>query len=190
MKTKYALISAFLAAASYGTAFAQNVPADPDPDENRQDGKPATADSTDDAPRHVFRPWVLLERQWVDDDGRMRSVKVGVIGFLPPQVMLWDRSHLLGKVRALDIADGTSATFLAGDKHYTLRGYTYTSGTGPDGTPLAGLAWRWAAARARSAVRAPARAARRRCSRRAARKRGALALRRGSRALLARSRRR
>ena len=63
------------------------------------------ADSTDDAPRHVFRPWVLLERQWVDDDGRMRSVKVGVIGFLPPQVMLWDRSHLLGKVRALDIAD-------------------------------------------------------------------------------------
>ena len=63
------------------------------------------ADSPDDAPRHVFKPWVLLERQWVDDDGRMRSVKVGVIGFLPPQVMLWDRSHLLGKVRALDIAD-------------------------------------------------------------------------------------
>jgi len=50
MKTTYALISAFLAAASYGTAFAQNVPADPDPDENREDGKPATADSTTDAP--------------------------------------------------------------------------------------------------------------------------------------------
>jgi len=50
MKTKFALIPAFFAAATFGTAFAQNVPSDPDADENRQDGKPATEESTDDAP--------------------------------------------------------------------------------------------------------------------------------------------
>src|SRR5688572_32678525 len=50
MKTKFALIPAFFAAATFGTAFAQNVPADPDADENSQDGRTATEETTDDAP--------------------------------------------------------------------------------------------------------------------------------------------
>lgn len=50
MKTKFALIPAFFAAATFGTAFAQNVPADPDADENTQDGRKATDDSTEGAP--------------------------------------------------------------------------------------------------------------------------------------------
>lgn len=63
------------------------------------------ADSPDDAPRPVFKPYVVLERRFVDDSGAARSVKVGVIGFVPPQIMVWDRSHLLGKVRPLDIVE-------------------------------------------------------------------------------------
>ena len=56
MKTKFALIPAFFAAATFGTAFAQNVPQDPDADENRQDGKKATEDSTADAPNNDGTP--------------------------------------------------------------------------------------------------------------------------------------
>lgn len=63
------------------------------------------ADSPDDAPRPVFSPYVILQRTFTDDEGRPHTLKVGVIGFTPPQVMLWDRAHLLGKVRALDIVE-------------------------------------------------------------------------------------
>ena len=61
------------------------------------------ADSPDDAPRPVFKPWVMLERTVTDDSGATHRLKIGVIGFTPPQIMVWDRKHLLGKVRALDV---------------------------------------------------------------------------------------
>jgi 2',3'-cyclic-nucleotide 2'-phosphodiesterase/3'-nucleotidase len=51
----------------------------------------------------LFQPYVILERRFTDDSGATRTVKVGVIGFAPPQVLVWDRSHLLGQVQALDI---------------------------------------------------------------------------------------
>lgn len=50
MKTKLMFLPALLAAATFGTAFAQNVPEDSDASENTQDGTPATADTTKDAP--------------------------------------------------------------------------------------------------------------------------------------------
>lgn len=46
---KLVLIPALFAAATVGTAFAQNAPTDPDPDEKTQDGQKATEESTDDA---------------------------------------------------------------------------------------------------------------------------------------------
>ena len=63
------------------------------------------ADSPDDKPRHVFTPWVMLERTMTDDSGATHKLKVGVIGFVPPQIMMWDRANLLGKVRALDMVE-------------------------------------------------------------------------------------
>ncbi len=53
--------------------------------------------------KNVFTPYVILERSFTDDSGKAQKLKVGVIGFAPPQVMNWDRQHLLGKVQALDI---------------------------------------------------------------------------------------
>jgi 2',3'-cyclic-nucleotide 2'-phosphodiesterase/3'-nucleotidase len=38
-----------------------------------------------------------------DDAGQAHRLKVGVIGFVPPQIMLWDKQHLEGKVVARDI---------------------------------------------------------------------------------------
>ena len=61
------------------------------------------AGSPDDKPEPVFTPYVILDRTLTDDGGATHSVKIGVIGFVPPQIMLWDRSNLLGKVRVLDI---------------------------------------------------------------------------------------
>lgn len=63
------------------------------------------SDSPDDRWRHAFTPYVILQRQMTDDSGATHTVKVGVIGFTPPQIMMWDRGHLLGRVRVQDVVE-------------------------------------------------------------------------------------
>ncbi len=53
----------------------------------------------------AFTPYVLLERQFKDESGQPHKLKIGVIGFVPPQIMQWDRQHLQGKVQALDMVE-------------------------------------------------------------------------------------
>ncbi|MDP1900976.1 MAG: bifunctional 2',3'-cyclic-nucleotide 2'-phosphodiesterase/3'-nucleotidase [Rubrivivax sp.] len=65
-------------------------------------GKPAEA-------RHAFQPYVILERRFVDEAGAPQTLKVGVIGFAPPQVMQWDRQHLQGRITARDIPETARA---------------------------------------------------------------------------------
>lgn len=55
--------------------------------------------------RHAFTPYVILDRHFVDNDGRSHALKIGVIGFVPPQIMLWDKGHLEGRVFATDIQE-------------------------------------------------------------------------------------
>ncbi len=56
-------------------------------------------------PQNVYKPYVILERRFTDETGASQTLKVGVIGFVPPQVMLWDRANLTGKVVARDIPE-------------------------------------------------------------------------------------
>ena len=55
--------------------------------------------------QNAFTPYVILERQLVDAKGQRHPIKVGVIGFAPPQIMLWDRTHLEGKVVVKDVVE-------------------------------------------------------------------------------------
>ncbi len=57
------------------------------------DGKENSA-----TPTPAFKPYVILERKFVDAKGKPQTLKVGVIGFVPPQIMQWDKAHLEGKV--------------------------------------------------------------------------------------------
>lgn len=50
-----------------------------------------------------YDPYVVLEKEV---DGI--PIKIGVIGFLPPEIMLWDRVHLQGKVYVEPIADSAA----------------------------------------------------------------------------------
>lgn len=59
----------------------------------------------DDQLEHAFTPYVILDRTFVDEQGQPHRLKVGVIGFVPPQIMVWDRQHLEGRVVALDIQE-------------------------------------------------------------------------------------
>ncbi len=51
----------------------------------------------------LVAPYAMLEREIVDGAGNAHPIKVGIIGFTPPQVMLWDRRHMEGNVTARDI---------------------------------------------------------------------------------------
>ncbi|MFL8938387.1 bifunctional 2',3'-cyclic-nucleotide 2'-phosphodiesterase/3'-nucleotidase [Rossellomorea oryzaecorticis] len=60
-------------------------------------------DPTND--KNLFDPYQILDRTVVDEDGEEHAIKVGVIGFVPPQIMQWDKGNLEGKVVAKDIIE-------------------------------------------------------------------------------------
>lgn len=62
-------------------------------------------DKNSDHAQHAFTPYVLLDRQLVDAQGKPHAIKVGVIGFAPPQIMLWDKGNLEGRVIARDVVE-------------------------------------------------------------------------------------
>ena len=60
--------------------------------------------------RRAFVPrQALLRRQLWDQDGTPHDVVVGVLGFLPPQTMVWERHHLAGKLVIRAILDSAHA---------------------------------------------------------------------------------
>ena len=48
-------------------------------------------------------PYVILDRMLADGEGNSHPIRIGLIGFVPPQIMNWDRRHLEGNVLARDI---------------------------------------------------------------------------------------
>ncbi|WP_021023521.1 bifunctional 2',3'-cyclic-nucleotide 2'-phosphodiesterase/3'-nucleotidase [Salinivibrio costicola] len=56
-----------------------------------------------DSGEHYFDPYLIKEYQLKDEDGDSHTIKVGYIGFVPPQIMTWDKANLEGKVIAKDI---------------------------------------------------------------------------------------
>ncbi len=55
--------------------------------------------------KNYFKPYIILEKTFKDDSGKDQKVKVGVIGFVPPQITAWDKANLDGKVIAKDIVE-------------------------------------------------------------------------------------
>ncbi|QCR33824.1 bifunctional 2',3'-cyclic-nucleotide 2'-phosphodiesterase/3'-nucleotidase [Lysinibacillus sp. SGAir0095] len=51
---------------------------------------------------YMYEPYVIIEKEVVDSKGNATTVKVGVTGIVPPQILNWDKSHLEGKVTVDD----------------------------------------------------------------------------------------
>ncbi len=66
-------------------------------------GASPTADTT------LFKPWHIVEKTVTDGSGAEHTIKVGIIGFTPPQIMTWDRPRLEGKVQTRDIVETARA---------------------------------------------------------------------------------
>ncbi len=54
-------------------------------------------------------PYVILDRMLTDGAGEEHAIKVGIIGFLPPQIMQWDRAHLHGRFETRGIVEAAEA---------------------------------------------------------------------------------
>ncbi len=54
------------------------------------------SDPTND--ENFFQPYKIINKQVEDENGNTQTVDVGVIGFVPPQIMQWDSTNLEGKV--------------------------------------------------------------------------------------------
>ncbi|TMV66928.1 bifunctional 2',3'-cyclic-nucleotide 2'-phosphodiesterase/3'-nucleotidase, partial [Thioclava sp. BHET1] len=56
-----------------------------------------------------LKPYRILEKTLTDGAGQSHSVKIGFIGFVPPQIMQWDEANLAGKVTTRDIVQTAQA---------------------------------------------------------------------------------
>ena len=50
-----------------------------------------------------YRPYVILDRDVVDNTGAKRRLRIGVLGVVTPQIVTWARSHLDGQVTTGDM---------------------------------------------------------------------------------------
>ena len=68
-----------------------------------------TAGATPRDDTTLVPPYVILDREITDGGGNTHPIRIGLIGFAPPQIMTWDRRHLEGNVTARDILEAARA---------------------------------------------------------------------------------
>ena len=56
-----------------------------------------------------IKPYLIIDKELTDGSGATKTIKIGIIGFLPPQIMTWDSSNLAGKVNTRDIVETAKA---------------------------------------------------------------------------------
>jgi len=57
----------------------------------------------------LIPPYIILDRELTDGAGVTHPIRIGLIGFVPPQIMTWDRRHLEGSVMTRDIVETARA---------------------------------------------------------------------------------
>ncbi|MFK4474636.1 2',3'-cyclic-nucleotide 2'-phosphodiesterase/3'-nucleotidase [Paenibacillus sp. RC73] len=55
--------------------------------------------------RNYFTPYLILDKTVEDEAGGKHLLKVGIIGFVPPQIMQWDKAWLEGKIIVKDMLE-------------------------------------------------------------------------------------
>lgn len=56
-----------------------------------------------------LEPYVILDKELYDAAGEAHLLRIGVIGFVPPQIMVWDSKNLSGRVATRDIMEAAKA---------------------------------------------------------------------------------
>src|SRR4029079_5829503 len=70
-------------------------------------GTEVAANPRDD--KLYLKPYVILDKKLKDGSGTEKPIRIGVIGFVPPQIMVWDLKNLEGNVKTRDIVEAAKA---------------------------------------------------------------------------------
>jgi 2',3'-cyclic-nucleotide 2'-phosphodiesterase / 3'-nucleotidase / 5'-nucleotidase len=62
-------------------------------------------DNNPDNDRNKFTPYKIVKKKVVDEQGKKHVIKIGFIGFVPPQITEWDKANLDGKVITKNIVE-------------------------------------------------------------------------------------
>ncbi|MGC5327446.1 bifunctional 2',3'-cyclic-nucleotide 2'-phosphodiesterase/3'-nucleotidase [Brevibacillus sp. SYSU BS000544] len=55
--------------------------------------------------KNMYTPYLIVTKEVVDEEGKKQEIKIGYIGFVPPQINEWDKAHLDGKVITKNIVE-------------------------------------------------------------------------------------
>ncbi|RVD49537.1 bifunctional 2',3'-cyclic-nucleotide 2'-phosphodiesterase/3'-nucleotidase, partial [Mesorhizobium sp. M8A.F.Ca.ET.023.02.2.1] len=70
-------------------------------------GNELAANPRDD--KLYLKPYIILDKKIKDGSGTEQPIKIGIIGFVPPQIMVWDLKNLEGNVKTRDIVEAAKA---------------------------------------------------------------------------------
>lgn len=97
----------------------------------------------------LIQPYKIMEKELVDGSGKTHSIKLGFIGFVPPQIMNWDSQNLSGKVMTRDIVKTAEAyipemreqgcDLIVALSHSGISGESYSEGMENASLHLAGV---------------------------------------------------
>lgn len=54
---------------------------------------------------NLFTPYIIKKTNIIDSKGNDRTINIGYIGFVPPQILQWDKQNLAGKVTVKGIVE-------------------------------------------------------------------------------------
>ena len=57
---------------------------------------------------NMFTPYIIKEKVVVDNNGNEQTIKIGYIGFVPPQILQWDKANLDGQVEVIGITQAAN----------------------------------------------------------------------------------
>lgn len=67
------------------------------------------AGATPDQDGTLLPPYLILTRRMRDAAGGWHSLRIGLLGLVPPQIMTWDHAHLSGRLTARDMVETARA---------------------------------------------------------------------------------
>lgn len=53
--------------------------------------------------KNRWAPYILLDKNFVDENGKKQKIRIGVIGFTPPQILQWDKDQLQNRITVEDM---------------------------------------------------------------------------------------
>jgi 2',3'-cyclic-nucleotide 2'-phosphodiesterase/3'-nucleotidase len=57
----------------------------------------------------LLPPYLLLNKQMQDRDGGWHSLRIGLLGLVPPQILTWDHARLSGRIDVRDMVESARA---------------------------------------------------------------------------------